>query len=192
MRFKIDTDIFLKESISLKEIPVLIYYILNNSGILNNEICHSLWEKNWLIKSENGYILNNSKIKLLEGLMAESATEESKRDKYVAIAEKMREVYPKGKKQGLPYYWRDSTKVIAQRLMMFFKKYGEDYTEENIVNATKKYVDSWHGNYQYMQLLKYFIMKKNPQGEDTSELLSYLENEGQTEQQEEDWMATLI
>ena len=44
-------------------------------------------------------------------------------------------------------------------------KYGE-YSDEQIIQATKAYVDSFNGNYTYMQLLKYFIWKNKVTGEE--------------------------
>ena len=52
------------------------------------------------------------------------------------------------------------------RLSKFFLKYGNNHTDEEIINATKRYVDSFNGNYQYMQLLKYFIWKNKVTGEE--------------------------
>ena len=63
---------------------------------------------------------------------------------------------------------------------MFFKKYGNKYTNEQIINATKKYVISFNGDYQYMQLLKYFILKTdNHTGELRSDFMSIIENGNQ-------------
>ena len=44
-------------------------------------------------------------------------------------------------------------------------KYGE-YTDEQVIEATKAYVASFNGNYTYMQLLKYFIWKNKVTGEE--------------------------
>lgn len=86
------------------------------------------------------------------------------------LANELREIYPKGKKPGTAYMWRDSTALIVKRLKAFIKKYGE-YKHEDILMATKKYVTSFNGNYTYMQLLKYFIFK-----DEESQLLSYISN----------------
>ena len=62
--------------------------------------------------------------------------------------------------------------------------------------ATKKYVDSFKGDYRYMQLLKYFILKKNTNTlEENSQFLSYLENlndvDIDTDNQSNDWTIEL-
>ena len=105
-------------------------------------------------------------------------------------------MYPNGKKGGTQYYWRDSTNVIAKKLKAVIKKYGDCFTDEQAIDATKRYVASFNGNYQFMQLLKYFICKNVVKGgevEEQSQLLSYIENAGQSDnaQQEIDWETEL-
>lgn len=106
------------------------------------------------------------------------------KDRFEKLAEKLRELYPKGKKPGTAYMWRDSNAIIAKKLKAVVKKYGDCFTDEQAISATRKYVESFNGNYQYMQLLKYFICKivvKDGQNEESSQLLSYIENEGQND-----------
>lgn len=98
------------------------------------------------------------------------------------LANELRELYPKGKKPGTAYMWRDSVPIIAKKLKALVKKYGDCFTDEQAIKATKRYVESFNGNYQYMQLLKYFISKQtvvNGEIEETSQLLSYIVNEEQ-------------
>ena len=70
-------------------------------------------------------------------------------------------------------------------------------TDEEIIAATKKYVESFNGNYTYMQILKYFISKQKPvegaPAEQNSQFLSYLQNpEGDTVIVDNDWTANLV
>lgn len=113
------------------------------------------------------------------------------------IANAMREVYPSGRKAGTNYMWRDSTAVIAQRLRALVKKYKVSFTKEEAVDATKRYVAGFNGNYTYMQILKYFISKQKPisgeSAEQSSQFLSYLENkEGNIVITNQDWTANLV
>lgn len=101
-------------------------------------------------------------------------------DNIEELAKELKSIYPKGKKPGTNYYWADGESLIIKRLKLFFKKYGNKYTNEQIINATKKYVTSFNGDYQYMKLLKYFIFKDSVNAgevEQTSELLTYIDNE---------------
>lgn len=101
---------------------------------------------------------------VVESLMANSINVASE-ERCVKLAEKLREIFPSGKKPGYAYTWRDSVSCIADRLKKFFMKYGE-YSDEQVIEATKAYVDSFNGNYTYMQLLKYFIWKNKVTGEE--------------------------
>lgn len=101
---------------------------------------------------------------MVESLMASSVNVSSE-ERCTQLAEKLREIFPAGKKPGYAYTWRDSVSCIADRLKKFFMKYGE-YTDEQVIEATKAYVASFNGNYTYMQLLKYFIWKNKVTGEE--------------------------
>lgn len=94
----------------------------------------------------------------------------------------LRSIYPKGKKQGTGQNWQDSLVSITKRMSLFFKKYGNQWSKDEILDACKRYVESFNGNYQYMQLLKYFIMKDND-----SALLSELENKNNIEESGSEW-----
>lgn len=114
--------------------------------------------------------------------------------RYETIAIKMRELFPKGKKEGTTQMWRDSAPIIARRLKLLFKKYDKLFTEKEILDATRRYVESFNGNYQYMQLLKYFISKQKIEDGcvvEESQLLSYLTNEDQTNTTNDGWTTEL-
>lgn len=104
------------------------------------------------------------------------------------LAKALMELYPKGKKPGTNTYWRGNLKDTKLRLKKFYKLYGNKYTDTQILEATKKYIED-HIDLSYMRVLKYFIWKDirkvDSEGvgyiEETSDLASYIENEGQTE-----------
>lgn len=135
---------------------------------------------------------------LVESIMAESNVGTNTDDRFTILANKLRELYPAGKKPGYAYTWRDSTSCIVDRLKKFVMKYG-DYSDEEIINATKRYVNSFNGNYQYMQLLKYFIWKNKVSGgelvdgrlvgevEKQSQLAAYLEDTEEEAPKSVDW-----
>ena len=113
----------------------------------------------------------------------------SKNQKTDYLATQLKGVFPKGKKEGTNYYWAEGVALIIRRLKLFFKKYGNEFTDEQIIQASKKYVEGFNGNYQYMRLLKYFIFKEKigagGEVEGDSELISYIENAGQEDIQTE-------
>lgn len=137
---------------------------------------------NYISLTEKGQeVLQNIELKSSEAV---SAVEE---DIYKEIAEEMRNLYPAGRKQGTAYMWRDTVSGIATRLKKALKANKIAPNKEKILNALKSYVDGFKGNYTYMQLLKYFILKD---GE--SQLVAYLENEGQIEEEDKEWQTTVV
>ena len=96
----------------------------------------------------------------------------------------LRALFPKGIKSGSAA-WRGNVREITLRLQKFFKIYDNRYSDESIIEATRKYIESFNGNYTYMRILKYFILKDeikiDEEGrkyvEQISELANFLENE---------------
>ena len=142
-----------------------------------------------------GWRLTNKGIEMLDSVIMDSDKEQEPQDRLIQLATKLKEIFPKGKKDGTNYYWADGVALIVRRLKLFFKKYGNDFTDEQIIQATEKYVQGFNGNYQYMRLLKYFIFKEKigagGEVEGDSELINYIENAGQEENLRDDWATTL-
>lgn len=118
-------------------------------------------------------------------ILANSENQDDTLD-YEAIAKEMRELFPKGMKyiNGKPVIpWRESTVVISKRLKKFNALYGHNkYTAEQIIRATKEYVDSFPDKSDSsMRVLKYFIIKdetKSGERDQQCDLLNFLENLG--------------
>lgn len=119
----------------------------------------------------------------LQKVLLESDAEIPKDNDLNYLVGQLREIFPKGIKTGSAA-WRGNKREITFRLQKFFKIYDK-YTDDEIIEATKKYVESFNGNYTYMRILKYFILKDEVKiGEDgcryveqVSELANFLENE---------------
>ena len=77
----------------------------------------------------------------------------------------------------------------------FFEKYGKDkdgnrWTDDQIVDAAKRYVQSFNGEYQFMRVLKYFLWKedtRNGVAEPSSDLYNYLTNIDQQDEDNDNW-----
>lgn len=142
-----------------------------------------------------GWRLTNKGTEVLNSVIMDSDKEQEPQDRLILLATKLKEIFPKGKKDGTNYYWADGVALIVRRLKLFFKKYGTDFTDEQIIQAAEKYVQGFNGNYQYMRLLKYFIFKEkvgaNGEVEGDSELINYIENADQTDSLKNDWTSTL-
>lgn len=134
--------------------------------------------------------LTQSGIDMIETIFLNSEFKlpNSEEDRFDRLAKQMQELFPKGKKPGTSHMWRDSQAMIAKRLKVVVKKYHATFTDAQALEATRKYVESFNGDYQYMQVLRYFISKRNNiTGEETSQFLSYIENAGQEEATNDSW-----
>ena len=144
---------------------------------------------------EYGWRLTNKGTEVIDSVIVDSDKKQEPNDRLVQLATRLKEIFPKGKKDGTNYYWADGVALIVRRLKLFFKKYGNTYTDEQIIQATSKYVEGFNGNYTYMRLLKYFIFKEKVgaagEVEGDSELISYIENAGQEENLRNDWTSTI-
>ena len=106
----------------------------------------------------------------------------NREEEFLDVAQSLRELYPKGKKPGTTYMWKDSNTIIAQKLKTLVVKFGYKFTKEQAIEATRRYIESFRGDYRYMQLLKYFILKTDRStGEIRSDFMSYIDNENQGE-----------
>lgn len=140
------------------------------------------------------YSATDAGIVLADELLADSEEDIVVReDEIKELAEKLREIYPEGKMPGTSYYYRCNRADIVRKLKSFFRRYG-DYTPEQIMEATQRYVASFNGNYTYLRLLKYFIWKdENKDGEtlQVSQLADWIENKGQVNNTNADWTTSL-
>lgn len=208
MKIILDTEVCKKEG---KDADVIIYLL---SLIAGSKITVNTFEKarmQGMLRFEQIYDrrypfpeyvgLTDTGKYVVESLMAQSASK-TPEERYTQLAEQLREIFPSGKKPGYAYTWRDSVSCIADRLKKFFMKYGE-YSDEQVIEATKAYVASFNGNYTYMQLLKYFIWKNKVTGEEVvrgrivceverqSQLAAWIEDTPD-KKNNEDWDVTLL
>jgi len=126
--------------------------------------------------TEHGVFITNKGKDIINDILLNSNKDIKPADTLQDLAKAMQDLFPKGKKYGTNYYWRDSTSIIVKKLQIFFKRYG-DVQHEQVLEATKRYVESFEDNTTFMQLLKYFIWKNKPDGSEESMLLSYIEND---------------
>jgi len=90
------------------------------------------------------------------------------------LVTKLQELFPKERKpdsNGVPKYaYRGNKRDVTERLQKFFKLYGK-YSYDDVLECTRRYVESFKYDKTYMKILPYFIMKD---GE--SQLATELEN----------------
>lgn len=172
-RLTIDPEVIKTYGITLGEFLYTLSFIW---GFFAEEVGEGMVEKG-LAKYDGDLITPNEDIikKVKKSLSRENNVEMDDAQ-ILALAKKLKAIYPKGyNSDGTP--WAEGPKLIASRLESFFRKYG-NYPEENILSATKTYVDKKFGT-PYFRLLKYFIYKEstNAKGEieSSSDLYSRLE-----------------
>lgn len=160
---------------------------LINKGFITAERDSSFNQIGWRLTSKGSEII--------ESVIVDSDKKQEPKDRLNYLATQLKGIFPKGKKEGTNYYWAEGVALIIRRLKLFFKKYGNEFTDEQIIQASKKYVEGFNGNYQYMRLLKYFIFKEKigagGEVEGDSELISYIENAGQEDELSDNWTTSL-
>lgn len=195
MKYTIDTEILDKESMGLDEALYLLS--LYKKTPIDDTTIQKVESKGRLRKEDNVVEITGRGRLLMESILSKSKlhTTQTDLERFKILADKLRNIYPKGLKPGTNYQWRDSTAIIADRLIKLSAKYNVEFTDEEAVDATQRYVNSFNGNYKYMQLLKYFINKQRPvenaPAEQNSQFLSFLQNT-ESITTTEDWAANLV
>lgn len=198
MKISIDEEVCKRYNISISEVLALL---LIKSDVNISYLFSNLEDKKMIIKDiiNNTYLITQRWDDVLCSVLLDSDSSKEKSDRVENLALKLMAIFPKEKKAGTCHYFRGNKKDITLKLKKFFKLYGGQYSDEQILNAAKNYVDSFNGNYSYMRILKYFIWKDekkiNEEGkayiEETSDLATWIENEGQSEHNSE-WTGELI
>lgn len=194
MTFTIDLKVCHKYGLKVSRVLALLaIYQCSKVKISLDQVLHELLEQCKIGQKENGsYFLYENTLETLGNILTESETIVPEQDELIPVAQQLREIFPKGKKEGTNSQWRESTSLIVKRLQKFIKIFGEEYKDYNkILAAAKEYVDSFNGNYAYMRTLKYFILKDeikfNDEGQRyvdrTSDLATRMDNLGEANTQ---------
>ena len=196
MKIEVSDEICKKHNLSIEEALVLI-----GLKYSSQEIFQKLNKERFLLdlgssifEEETKYKLSRKANEVLSCILAESTDVVAKRTTNIEeLADKLRNIYPSGKIYNTNYYYRCNRQDIINKLKTFFKMYGTKYTDEQIINATQKYIKSFNGNYAYLKLLKYFIWKdERLKGESVQSLLAdFIENESSEDITNDDWTVEL-
>lgn len=187
MVINVNLQLLKEKEITVNQFFILLYYYLQNKETLAFTFS---WEE--VVKlSKLGFLVIYSINSKSVGLTSKSQTLINKvLGQKIAdvqnLASQMRELFPKGIKPGANQSWRGSVSCLVGKLNTFFRKYGNDWTTQEVLNATQRYVDNFGDDMRFMQTLKYFIEKD---GEST--LLSYLEEPDLGVASETDWTSTM-
>lgn len=211
MKLILDTDACKKAG---RDVDVILYLL---SILAGSKITVNTFEKarqQSLLSFERPYDrrfpfpdyvgINNTGRFVAESAMAQSNDVTQPEGRFIHLAKELIPLFPAGSKvsqTGTKHPWRGNPTTIADRLEKFMLKYG-DHSDEDIIDATKRYVADYMGK-PTMRILMYFIYK-NVDGEKKfidgklkgdsdriSMLADYLENKEADVPVDFDWNTTL-
>lgn len=199
MQFHIDKKELEKKKLPLSTALYLVSLYFNNE--IKIDVVKESLARGFLVCSTfdaNGFPIGakitNLGVQYVEDVFINSEIHTTKEENFENIAQNLRELFPKGRKPGTSLMWRGSEYEVVKKLKTLKKKLGKFFTEEEIINAAKRYIQSFNGNYTYMRTLPYFILKQeaiNGVVEEKSELLSYIENSDGDNTTNSEWTAEL-
>lgn len=193
MRITIDSNVLNKYDLTIEEF-LLLYLSAKKVDI--QQCLKSLVHKgiaDWNLFSGAQLILSDKTKELLSSVIIDSDSKVIDKDEtFFDLAEKLQNLYPKGRKAGTTYMWRGTKAEIAKKLKTLIVKYHYKFTEEQAIEATKNYVASFNGDYTKMRLLKYFILKVDHDADGNAiivtDFMSLIENEGQEDSSNTSWI----
>ena len=197
MIVSISDEVCKNNNIKLEELLVIL---LVKTGIDIPKLFQSLEDKKILVKDIFGsYLVTQRWDDIASTVLLDSDKNKQSPERIEKLAVALADIFPKGKKEGTCHYFKGNKKDTVLRLKKFFKLYGQ-YTDEQILDAARRYVASFNGNYTYMRILKYFIWKDEVRHDsegkgyidETSDLANWIENAGTVNKSNSDWIATLV
>jgi hypothetical protein len=150
-------------------------------------LCYSLLEKGKIALAEN--CVHEKKV-------LNRAITKAIKDRCDALAPKLMEIYPAGKKPGTNTQWRGYKGGNSEKLQKLLVA-GNDFTDEEAIEATKSYVTGFNGMYTDMRCLPYFLGKRELVGGEVKvscDFMTYIEDIRSNPQQtniSRDWDVSL-
>lgn len=205
MKITIDEKVCLNHKLTIEEVLMMLCYryITPNKML---EIYNNLLNREIFVERDNNHttLITQHWSDMLDEILSDSSgTVEKSDEELLELAKKMRELYPQGKMRDrygrpTPYYYRCNNGEVVKKLKKFFTIFG-NVPDEEILDATKRYVASFQGNYTGMRLIKYFILKDDVKPsedgtghvEQISDLATFLENkesEGEGTTNDDSWL----
>ena len=207
MKIVIDEKVCTKHKMTVPEVLMALALRCCEENTIENMLNREI-----LVVKEEGLFEDAYKVTqrwsdVLDEILADSSgTVEKSDEELLELAKQMRELYPQGKMKDrygrmTPYYYRCNNSEVVKKLKKFFTIFG-DISNEDILDATKRYVASFQGNYTGMRLIKYFILKDDVKPsedgtghvEQISDLATFLENKESEEEEvnNNEWTSKMI
>lgn len=186
MKLIIDEALCSKHKMTITE--VLLALAVRSSENLQDELLN-MQNREILVSDRGIYKVTQHWSDVLDELLSDSSGASEKTDEQlIKLAKQMREIFPQRKMldrmgRPTPYYYRCNTSEVVRKLKKFFTIFG-NIPDNDIIDATKRYVASFQGDYTGMRLIKYFILKDDVKPsedgtghvEQISDLATFLEN----------------
>lgn len=181
MKISINSEIAQKNGMTTQEVMLTM---IIKSGVDIFQTLDDLVKRQVLVKDLfGGYSVTQRWAETCDNIALSSDSNIPSDEDLEPLALQMMEIVPQCKKEGTSSFFKCNKREIILKLKKFIELYGK-YPDEEIIAATQKYVASFNGDYTYMKLLKYFILKEakkvNAEGkgyiEETSDLATMLES----------------
>lgn len=195
MNLVLKTETFLKHNLTDNEV---VYLLMLSKNVDKESVQKSLESKGFITRDGNifgDYRITDSGKKAINDIVLDSNDKVPKSgDKnLLKLAEDMIALFPKGYQQGNKYAWRCSPAVCVERLRGFFHKFDNDYTHEEILEATKNYIEHYKDSGQ-MRTLIYFIWNTKNGSYDSplAAEIEILRSGAKADSSDEDWMHEMV
>lgn len=189
MKLIIDEKACKKHKMTIIEV---LYALAVKEGLTGNNVQEMLNKEILVEGQDSWYMVTQHWSEVLDEILCDSKTVADE-ERLLKLAEKIQGIFPSGYKQdertGAKYYHKSNKASIKQALKRFIDIYG-DYSDEEILDATQRYVDSFHGTYvPPFQMANYFVCKdlRNKGGDITSPLATFIENKDEGNVETDDW-----
>lgn len=203
MKITIDEKVCLKHKITLEE---LLIVLMVRQVPKSHEVIMNLLAREILVLKNGFYYVTQHWSDVLDEILCDSSGQTDTDETLLQLAEKVRQCFPEGKMKDrfgrpTPYYYRCNRTEVKNALKRFFNNTGLRPSDEDIIDAAKRYVADFKGDYNgKLRLAKYFIWKNDvrptedgrAEVEQKSDLLTYLANKDSAEENSEDWTTKLI
>lgn len=204
MKLIIDEVLCSKHKMTITE--VLLALAVRSSDNLQGELLN-MQNREILVNDKGIYKVTQHWSDVLDELLSDSSGASEKTDEQlIKLAKQLREIFPQRKMldrlgRPTPYYYRCNTSEVVRKLKKFFTIFG-NIPDSDIIDATKRYVASFQGDYTGMRLIKYFILKDDVKPsedgtghvEQISDLATFLENKDCEEEDisNDEWTSKMI
>lgn len=198
MKITIDEKVCLKHKMTPQEVLLALAIRMSNKGN-PQETIDNMATREIIVFHQGKTLITQRWSDVLDEVLADSSgTYKKTTDELLALAGRIQECFPKmaqPDRYGRPtkYFFRCNKREIMLSLKRFYEAYWEvieDITDDDIIDATKRYVASFKGDYRMMRLSKYFIFKNDKKEdedghvhvEQISDLMTFLENKESEEE----------